>query len=58
MTCPDAVFACTRSPSAPPVDMAKVEEVRAAIAEGRFHIDTQGIADSVTQSIRELMSRG
>ncbi len=43
---------------APPIDMAKVDRVRAEIAEGRFHIDTQGIADSVTQSIRELMGRG
>lgn len=43
---------------APPIDMAKVEEVRAAIAEGRFHIDAEGIADRVISSNRELVGRG
>lgn len=43
---------------AAPIDLAKVEEVRAAIAEGRFAIDAGRIADQVIASNRELVSRG
>lgn len=41
----------------PPVDTARVAEIRQAIAEGRFSIDASAIADSLIASARELVSQ-
>lgn len=41
----------------PPVDSARVAEIRQAIAEGRFAIDASAIADSLIASARELVSQ-
>ena len=41
----------------PPIDTAKVEQVRAAIAAGSFHVDADKIADGLIASNRELLQR-
>jgi negative regulator of flagellin synthesis FlgM len=39
----------------PPVNAARVAEIRQAIAEGRFAIDPGAIADRLINSARELL---
>jgi negative regulator of flagellin synthesis FlgM len=41
--------------SAEPVDSAKVEEVRSAIQEGRFHVNAQVVADKMISAASELL---
>ena len=41
----------------PPIDTAKVEQVRSAIASGSFKADADKIADGVIASNRELLHR-
>ncbi len=41
-----------------PIDAAKVEKIRAAIADGSFGADTGAIADGLIASARELAARG
>lgn len=38
-------------------DVKKVEEVRAAIAEGRFRINAEAIADKLLASVSELLDK-
>lgn len=38
-----------------PVNSARVQEIRAAIAEGRFQINSGAIADRLLESARELV---
>ncbi len=38
-------------------DAKKVEEVRAAIAEGRFKVDAGNVADKLLASVGELLGR-
>jgi len=38
-----------------PVNAAKVQEIRQAIAEGRFQINAGAIADRLIESARELL---
>jgi len=40
--------------AAPPFDERKVEEVKRAIAEGRFPVDARRVADSLLDDAREL----
>lgn len=40
----------------PPVNSVRVAEIRQAIAEGRFTIDTGAIADSLITTARELVA--
>ncbi len=40
-----------------PIDTAKVDQVRAAIANGSFRVDADRIADRLISSHRELMVR-
>lgn len=40
-----------------PVDAARIAEIRQAIAEGRFSINPERIADGVLQSVREMLGR-
>lgn len=39
----------------PAVNMARVQEIRAAIAEGRFQINSAAIADRLITTARELV---
>lgn len=41
--------------SAPTVDTARVAEIRQAIAEGRFKIDSSRIADGLLDSVRQML---
>lgn len=43
--------------STPVVDQARVEEIRAAIREGRFRIDANRIADGLLDSVREMLGK-
>lgn len=38
-------------------DTKKVEEVRAAIAEGRFKVNAEAVADKLLASVSELLGR-
>ena len=38
------------------VDTAQVAEIKQAIAEGRFHINPEAIADRLLESVKELIS--
>ncbi len=38
-------------------DAKKVEEVRSAIAEGRFKVNTEAVADKLLNSVAELLGR-
>lgn len=42
--------------NAPVVDRARVEEIRQAIAEGRFKIDAGRIADGLIDSVRQMLN--
>lgn len=42
--------------SRPPVDSARVAEIKQAIAEGRFSINAGAIADRLIDTARELVS--
>lgn len=41
--------------SGAPVNAAKIQEIKQAIAEGRFQINAEAIADSVIESARDLV---
>lgn len=54
-----------RPPSRPPengsaggklIDVAKVQEIKQAIAEGRFKINSEVVADRLVESVRDLIS--
>lgn len=41
--------------STPVVDRARVDEIRAAISEGRFKVDAGRIADGLLDNVREML---
>ncbi|WP_171014030.1 flagellar biosynthesis anti-sigma factor FlgM [Chitinivorax sp. B] len=41
----------------PTVDTARVAEIRQAISEGRFKINTDAIADKLVASVKELLAK-
>jgi negative regulator of flagellin synthesis FlgM len=41
----------------PIVDHARVEEIKAAIREGRFKVDVNRIADGLIESVRQMLDR-
>jgi negative regulator of flagellin synthesis FlgM len=47
-------LAQTRS-SEPPVDNSRVQEIKAAIAEGRFRINPEAIAERLISTAQELI---
>jgi len=40
----------------PPVNMARIQEIKQAISEGRFKINPDAIADRLIDSARELLN--
>ncbi|MCC7182761.1 MAG: hypothetical protein IOMNBAOH_00781 [Rhodocyclaceae bacterium] len=40
----------------PVVDRARVDEIKQAITEGRFQVDASKVADSLIQSVRDLIA--
>lgn len=43
--------------SAPPVNAERVAEIKRAIAEGRFKIDSGRIADGLLASVRQMLAK-
>jgi negative regulator of flagellin synthesis FlgM len=39
----------------PPVDEARIKEIKQAISEGRFKINSESIANSLIESARDLV---
>lgn len=46
-----------QSSDKPPVNSAKIQEIKQAIAEGRFKVNAEAIADGLIESARELIGR-
>jgi negative regulator of flagellin synthesis FlgM len=46
----------TRLAASPEFDQAKVERIKAAIANGELKIDPDGVADKLIQSVREFLA--
>ncbi len=44
-----------RGGEAPPVNSARIQEIKQAIAEGRFKINPEAIADRLIESARDLI---
>ena len=42
--------------STPVVDSAKVDEIKKAMSEGRFKVDTEKVADGLIDSVRQMLS--
>ncbi len=42
--------------SQPAIDSAKVDEIRQAIADGRFRVNPDAIADKLVASVKELLA--
>jgi len=40
----------------PPVNTARIQEIKAAISEGRFKINPEAIADRLIESARDLLN--
>jgi negative regulator of flagellin synthesis FlgM len=40
----------------PVVDSAKVDEIKQAMSEGRFKVDTGKVADGLIDSVRQMLS--
>lgn len=41
--------------SVPVVDSARVEEIKQAISEGRFKVNAEKVADSLIESVRQML---
>ncbi len=39
----------------PPVNAARIQEIKEAIAQGRFKVNPEAIADGLIQSARDLL---
>lgn len=44
--------------STPAVDSERVAEIKRAIAEGRFQVNPERIADGLLQSVRDMLASG
>lgn len=42
----------------PPVNTARIQEIKQAISEGRFKINPEAIADRLIESARDLVNSG
>lgn len=45
-----------RGSEKPPVNTARIQEIKLAISEGRFKINPEAIADRLIESARDLMN--
>lgn len=45
-----------QSNDAPPVNTARIQEIKQAISEGRFQINADAIADRLIESARDLVN--
>lgn len=50
-----AVASQLQTASQPPVDKARIQEIKQAIAEGRFKVDSGAIADRLIASAKEMI---
>jgi negative regulator of flagellin synthesis FlgM len=41
----------------PVVDAARVAEIKQAIAEGRFHVNPERIADGLLENVRQMLAK-
>lgn len=48
--------ASANSPQEPPVNAAKIQEIKEAIAQGRFEINPEAIADGLLETARDLVN--
>ena len=44
--------------NSPVVDLARVQEIKQAISEGRFKVNTEKVADGLLQAAQSLISSG
>jgi negative regulator of flagellin synthesis FlgM len=51
-----AAVAALKGDGKAPIDSARIEEIKAAISEGRFKINPEAIADSLIETARHLIS--
>lgn len=51
-----ASAAPANSPQEPPVNAAKIQEIKEAIAQGRFEINPEAIADGLLETARDLVN--
>ncbi|MCL2345640.1 MAG: flagellar biosynthesis anti-sigma factor FlgM [Desulfobulbus sp.] len=47
-----------RGGETPPVNAARIQEIKQAIAEGRFKVNPEAIADRLIESARDLVHAG
>lgn len=52
-----ALAGSLHSDEQPPVDTARIAEIKQAIAEGRFKINAGAIADRLIESARDLVNK-
>ena len=45
-----------QSSEKPPINSARIQEIKAAISEGRFKINPEAIADRLIESARDLLN--
>lgn len=53
-----ALAGSLRGGEAAPVNTARIQEIKQAIAEGRFKINPEAIADRLIESARDLVNSG
>lgn len=53
-----ALAARLQDTGAEPMDTARIAEIKQAIAEGRFQINPERIADGLLESARQLLAKG
>jgi len=50
------VASALQNQSTPPVNTARIQEIKEAIAQGRFKINPEAIADGLIESARDLIN--
>jgi negative regulator of flagellin synthesis FlgM len=43
--------------TAPDIDLKKVAEIKLAMSEGRFKVNSEAVADKLVASVQELLAR-
>lgn len=52
-----ALASTVKSNEKPPVDSARIQEIKTAIAQGKFTINPEAIADGLIESARDLIAQ-